>query len=162
MLHSCWSISFVMIVLKTRISCSRKYLKKRNSFGNCVKKKKKILSLSPPFLFSAWEPSNPPRAPHLLLGPAQPPPPPFPLSLSPADRPGPPVSSLFPNRHPALFSLPVGKPPSRAPLPHVPSPAPRFQLENPPPCARAFFLPIPPPRLRFPLSFAQGNCRRRS
>ena len=146
MLHSCWSNSFVMIVLKTKISCSRKYLKKRNSFGSCVKKKKKkILCLSPPSSFRPGSPATPPRAPSpSWAGPAASPSP-FPLSLPPADRPGPPVSSFFSQPTPRSF-LSVGN--RRAePRAHDPplSLFPRASEAFEEPRARAlFFLPHSP------------------
>ena len=90
---------YVMIVLKTKISCARKYLKKKKCIWKiCLKKENGIPS---PFLLSAFRPScPPPRAPFLGRGSASRwPASPSPL-FSPADSPGPPVSISFPNRPP--------------------------------------------------------------
>ena len=94
-------------------------------FGK-IKRKKLFSPLS--LFFRPFWPSFSPVPPPLFLGRGPASLPPFPLSLSPADRPGPPVSSLFSNRLPRSPSLSHLGTASRKPRP----PAPPRLLSSPP------------------------------
>ena len=119
---------------------------------NMFEKGNEILFPLPPFRPLGLEP--PPR-PLPLPGPrpaSQPAPPSPPLSLPPANRPGPPVSSISPKPSPASPSLLCFNSQAEAPAPTIsssPHPVPWSSSGEP----RAH-LSNPPPPFSFPLVFA--------
>ena len=69
MLHSCWSNSFVMIVLKTKnILLKKIFEEKKFIWKICIKRN----GISFPLLLSAWWPSNPPPRKARRPGPSSP------------------------------------------------------------------------------------------
>ena len=117
LLHACWCILFVMIVLKT------KCLLLKISFGNLVwkrKKKKSRILLSPLPPFRPVGPDSPPPTFPSSWAAAQPTLPPSPSLPLVADGWGPPVRTIsFPKPPAPISSLSVGNRPGRSPAPTI-------------------------------------------
>ena len=137
---------YVMIVLKTKISCPRKYLKKKKCIWKiCLKKENGIPS---PFLLSAFRPSCPPPPAPPSWAAAQPVAGRLPLPLS-----SPPLTarvrlsaSPSPTVHPDFPSLSLSLSSTAKPRPAPPrsSPLLRARIRSGQRAARLLLLPSSP------------------